>query len=45
MNETLIIRIPKPLKKDLKHLATEQEKTMSEIVVTLLTEYVNDHKK
>lgn len=45
MTETLIIRIPKTLKKDLKHLAIEQERTMSEIVVTLLTEYVNEHKK
>lgn len=45
MTETLIIKLPKPLKKELKHLAIEQERTMSEIMVTLLKEYIAEQKE
>lgn len=44
MGETLLIKLPKELKKELKHLSIEQERTMSEIVVNLLKEYIQENK-
>ena len=40
MSETVLIKLPKELKKELKHLSIEQERTMSEIVTELLTNYI-----
>ena len=44
MSETLYIKLPKELKKELKHLSVEQERTMSEIMVQLLEEYIQTKK-
>lgn len=44
MSETVLIKLPKELKKELKHLSIEQERTMSEIVTELLTNYIESLK-
>ena len=44
MSETVLITLPKELKKELKHLSIEQERTMSEIVTELLTNYIESLK-
>ena len=44
MSETVLIKLPKGLKKELKHLSIEQERTMSEIVTELLTNYIESLK-
>ena len=46
MSETIYVhlKIPKELKKELKHLSIEQERTMSEIVTELLTNYIESLK-
>ena len=41
----LSIRIPKRLMKDLKILAIEREQTQTNVVRTILEEYVAEHKK
>lgn len=44
MSETVLIKLPKELKKELKHLSIEQERTMSEIVTELLNNYIESLK-
>ena len=41
----LSIRIPKRLMKDLKILAIEREQTLTNVVRTILEEYVEQNKK
>ena len=41
----LSIRAPKQLMKDLKIIAIQQDTTVTNIVLTLLQEYVNENKK
>lgn len=43
--EQILLKIPKPLKKELKHLSIEQERTMSEIVTELLASYIEMQKQ
>jgi len=43
--EQILLKIPKPLKKELKHLSIEQERSMSEIVTELLTTYIELQKQ
>ena len=40
--ETVLIKLPKALKKQLKFKSVEQERTMSEIVEELLIKYFNE---
>ena len=42
--DTIIIRVPSRLKKDLQILAIENESNMNEIIVPLIADYVNQHK-
>jgi predicted DNA-binding protein len=42
MSETVLIKIPKELKKQLKHQSVQEERTMSEIVCQLIDEYINN---
>lgn len=44
MSETVLIKLPKELKKELKHLSIEQERTMSEIITELLNNYIESLK-
>lgn len=46
MSETIYVhlKIPKNLKKQLKHASIEQEKTMSDIVVDALNQYFKSEK-
>lgn len=46
MSETIYVhlKIPKNLKKQLKHTSIEQEKTMSDIVVDALNQYFKSEK-
>lgn len=42
--DTLLIKLPKDLKKQLKHMSIEQERTMSQIVIELLEGYIEKTK-
>lgn len=42
MSETVLIKLPKELKKQLKLQSVKEERTMSEIVVELITEYLQE---
>jgi hypothetical protein len=41
----LSVRIPKSLMKELKHLAVEKEVTVTELVLPLLEEYLEQYRK
>ena len=43
--ERLSVDLPKPLKRDLKRVAVDQGRTISEIVNSLICDYVQIHKK
>lgn len=42
--ERLSVDLPKPLKRDLKRVAVDEGRTISEIVNELIREYVQSHK-
>ena len=42
--DTIIVRVPSRLKKDLQIIAIEDESNMNEILVELIADYVNKHK-
>lgn len=45
MSETVLIKLPKELKKQLKHRSVQEERTMSEIVTELIDGYINNKKQ
>ena len=42
MSETVLIKLPKQLKQQLKIQAVKEERTMSEIVTELIAGYLNE---
>ena len=44
MTETVLIKLPKQLKKQLKLQSVKEERTMSEIVTDLIAEYLQENQ-
>lgn len=44
MTETVLIKLPKELKKQLKLQSVKEERTMSEIVTDLIAEYLQENQ-
>lgn len=45
MSETVLIKLPKQLKQELKIQSIKEERTMSEIVSELIAEYIQEKQE